>query len=1317
MSRRRNRLNLAPAPVALGALALLLTCAAPALAGTATDQRPLLFGFDGAGSSIGALTAPEGIAIDESTGDVYVNNQPGSGKGPGPFDPERIVCKFDIDGNPQNFTAGNSAGKSCLDGRETPGGAFGVEGSFEQGAFKAGVAVDNSGANPGRIYIAEEGGPIHAFAPSGTYLWTLPRATARPCGIAVDREGHLWVGNGYGEGEDGHKVLEFANSGGPPAKIGEFTVTGGNKRACYLGMDESGKDFYVQVGGSTVDKYAEETFDSTHATQEQNFGLTVDASKPSGHIFIVNAANFEEYEPCATPACFGTTLGGSPFGADLIGSARGIAYNPSEDRVYVSDLASNTVKVFGPRASGTVPDVTIGETDEIGQNAARVHGTLNPQSVPNSYRFEYKVGEGASWGLALASPAVCLEPAPPLAEDSADHAVACKLLGLKANTTYQVRLVGENTENNLKAYSAPATFKTLPPPVAKVEGCSISTVSTSSAHVACTVDPQKDQTTWKALRSPQPDASQSECKGLKESAFTVGKEDTIPAEEAGTVPIAADLEGLQYAETNCVRIVATNGGGTSTVDLIFTTTTDHPPSELETAFVAPRTDTTARLNGRLNPEGDATFSYRFELSTDGVDWTLLPVREASVNGREKVVVADQIGGLNPDTTYHYRLASAENIEGGGSATAGKEKTFTTRMTAEVTLPPSALGQPGKRGIELVNNPDKGDQNALAVGPQSETPPLSADGNTALWSVYAGAPGANTGLGAPFLADRSAGGWHSKSLVPSTNKQIGGGEFAYLLENATPDFSHFILQAGKTDVFLQPPITVLRLDRDSNQEILATKQKYDELKADLSDDATDVLTVNRATNQLEDIGSGSAETISLMPGGSPSTCGVSGFTSGGGAGDRNWRPNYHRIAAADASRVYFEVKPDGKCATGHEGLYVRDRESEETTLIDPGTASSDSEIIRSSADGRHAYFVTHSKLDPADKNVDADVYRWDEDAEGSSCLTCAVSVDAKVGVGGNEVVVSDDLSHVYFSSTEQLVPGRGQKGRANVYALSGGQLRFVTDATPASVSGGLSEPENSLLSADGNVLAFTAYASRRLSADEVAPRCTALKGRGLDGFPPCEELYRYDDRDGSVECLSCARGGLTTHMIGTPTGSSDPKTDFQLSADGSTVAFTTQERLLAGDVNNDTDIYEWRNGVVRLITDGVSDFQEGEAAPQVAAVDASGANILFAVVEPGLTGFEQDGLVNIYDARIGGGFRPPAPQAHCSEDSCQGPLRPPPPQRQSSSSSFSGSGNAAKGQAKLKCAKGKVRRKGRCASRHPHKRHHRRASHAEQGRTK
>jgi hypothetical protein len=445
--------------------------------------------------------------------------------------------------------------------------------------------------------------------------------------------------------------------------------------------------------------------------------------------------------------------------------------------------------------------------------------------------------------------------------------------------------------------------------------------------------------------------------------------------------------------------------------------------------------------------------------------------------------------------------------------------------------------------------------------------------------------------------------------------------------------------------------------------------------------------------------------------------VEGESFVGGSGSQeaaglNWRPGNRMMEVEDASRVYFQTKADGSCNVGSPyGLYQRNRESEATTLIDAGAAGKNPEFIRSTPDGRHAYFVTASQLDPADGNAGRDVYRWDEEAAASTCLTCVVP-NANVSESPRRVVVSDDFSHVYFQSKEQLVPGKGIAGESNTYSLSNGVINFVGGRAIGTLVF-----HEAMLSADGNVLLFQANngggAAEELTDDDLAAQC--LSPPITKAAPTaCEQLYVYDDSSGSVECLSCLRGGETTLHVGS--GFVNPGSNFRMSRDGSTIAFITLQALLPQDLNQAADVYQWREGKLNLVTDGLHPFQEGFAAPQVRGVSKDGSSILFIAAAPGLTGFEHDGLTNLYVARIGGGFEPPSPAVHCSEDSCQGPLQAPPAQQQPASFAFSGGGNAKAGKTRRRCAKGKVRRRGRCVKR-TQKKAHKRASHANQGRTK
>ena len=84
-----------------------------------------------------------------------------------------------------------------------------------------------------------------------------------------------------------------------------------------------------------------------------------------------------------------------------------------------------------------------------------------------------------------------------------------------------------------------------------------------------------------------------------------------------------------------------------------------------------RTDTGAKLNGTLNPEGAATkWYFQYGLTTAYPSGTSVKISDS---GTRNESVSATISGLTPGTTYHYRLVATSAA---GSA-IGVDKTFTT----------------------------------------------------------------------------------------------------------------------------------------------------------------------------------------------------------------------------------------------------------------------------------------------------------------------------------------------------------------------------------------------------------------------------------------------------------------------------------------------------------------------------------------------------------------------------------------------------------------------------------------------------------------
>jgi hypothetical protein len=159
--------------------------------------------------------------------------------------------------------------------------------------------------------------------------------------------------------------------------------------------------------------------------------------------------------------------------------------------------------------------------------------------------------------------------------------------------------------------------------------------------------------------------------------------------------VAAELTGLRPKTLYLVRVVTTKqfGNPSSAVDGPVLLTKAAAPS-LAAVHADSVQDTTARLTGRINPNGTAA-GYRFEYGIGNFNNTV-PVPDAQVGGGYDFrFVSQQLSGLQPGATYQFRLiAISEDSELGETVSA--TKTFTTK--------PEAGSQ--ARAFELVSPADK-----------------------------------------------------------------------------------------------------------------------------------------------------------------------------------------------------------------------------------------------------------------------------------------------------------------------------------------------------------------------------------------------------------------------------------------------------------------------------------------------------------------------------------------------------------------------------------------------------------------------------------
>ena len=165
-----------------------------------------------------------------------------------------------------------------------------------------------------------------------------------------------------------------------------------------------------------------------------------------------------------------------------------------------------------------------------------------------------------------------------------------------------------------------------------------------------------------------------------------------------------------------------------------------------------------------------------------------------------------------------------------------------------------------------------------------------------------------------------------------------------------------------------------------------------------------------------------------------------------------------------------------------------------------------------------------------------------------------------------------------------------------------------------------------------------------------------------------EVYLYDASRREVTCVSCdpagqrpagsrprANAGLVEPNLGGPYQDDVPT----FSGDGSRLIFRSRDQLVAEDVNDRNDVYEYVAGRVRLLSGGRS---AQDANPL--SISDEGATVMFSTYDSLVPEDRDHGDQDIYVVRRSGGFASPAPSSpapECTGDPCQGsPVSPPTP---------------------------------------------------------
>ena len=185
-----------------------------------------------------------------------------------------------------------------------------------------------------------------------------------------------------------------------------------------------------------------------------------------------------------------------------------------------------------------------------------------------------------------------------------------------------------------------------------------------------------------------------------------------PQHASGETPttVTATIRKLLPNTTYHFRTTATNSNGTTSgTDETLKTLPTAPTVQTQPAGEV--TQTGATLNATVNPDGGEISDCTLEYGTTTSYGSSAPCTPQPGSGETPVSVTAAITGLDPNTTYHYRIA-ATNTSG---TTAGSDETLKTLPTAP-TVQTGAAGEVTQTGATLnaTVNPNGGEIGELQL---------------------------------------------------------------------------------------------------------------------------------------------------------------------------------------------------------------------------------------------------------------------------------------------------------------------------------------------------------------------------------------------------------------------------------------------------------------------------------------------------------------------------------------------------------------------------------------------------------------------------
>ena len=396
--------------------------------------------FGSAGSGAGQLDGPQGVAIQQTSGKVYVADAGNA--------------RVDVFGPDGAFI--RAFGWGVADGQAraevcTSTCQAGIAGSGPgQFSRPAGIAFGNAkgGASTSKVFVADAGNnTVEEFDADGTFVATID-GTGTPqgrfqslAGVAVDQDGHLWTADGGTSNVDEfdggrHVVQEWTDTHGSPSAIAVDSADG----AVYL-ITNGITERWTSTGRPTGEVDRPVFLGSEGFAGPTASALALDTG--TGNLYVDHNA-----DPASDVTVYDRT--GIPLDDLPLGSAdssQGLAVRSrrpgspgGKQALYVADAGDDTVTVYAPPATTGAPLITAESSRQTGRTTATLAAGIVPLGHDTTCRFQY-VGY-ADFNAAGYTDATTVPCAPAkLAAGVAYRAASADLSGLTTGSVYHFRVV------------------------------------------------------------------------------------------------------------------------------------------------------------------------------------------------------------------------------------------------------------------------------------------------------------------------------------------------------------------------------------------------------------------------------------------------------------------------------------------------------------------------------------------------------------------------------------------------------------------------------------------------------------------------------------------------------------------------------------------------------------------------------------------------------------------------------------------------------------------------------------------------------------